>query len=148
MSQVQQVIRDEESVFRVLTWASEMIQRGLKGGEVLLVLTRPTRSSEQNRKMWAMLRDIARQRPLVINGERVKADPEDWKDVFTAALRQETRMAQGLDGGVVLLGMRTSRLKKAELSELIELIYAYGAEWGVAWSAESQAVIAEHEEAA
>jgi len=146
VSRVQQLIRDEESVFRALTWAGEMIRKGLKGGDVLLVLTRPTRSQEQNRKMWAMLRDIARQQRLMINGEMVWADAEDWKDVFTAALRQETRMAQGIDGGVVLLGMRTSRMKKAELSELIELIYAYGAEWSVNWSAES--AIAENEEAA
>ena len=148
MSQVQQIIRDEDGVLRALNWAGEMIRKGLKGGEVLMVLTRPTRSSEQNRKLWAMLRDVARQRPLVINGERVYADPDDWKDVFTAALRQETRMAQGLDGSVVLLGMRTSRMKKAELSELIELIYAYGAEWGVTWSAEAAQSMAENQEAA
>ena len=148
MSQVQQIIRYEDGVLRALNWAGEMIRKGLKGGEVLMVLTRPTRSSEQNRKLWAMLRDVARQRPLVINGERVYADPDDWKDVFTAALRQETRMAQGLDGSVVLLGMRTSRMKKAELSELIELIYAYGAEWGVTWSAEAAQSMAENQEAA
>jgi hypothetical protein len=148
VSQVQQIIRDEDGVLRALNWAGEMIRKGLKGGEVLMVLTRPTRSSEQNRKLWAMLRDVARQRPLVINGERVYADPDDWKDVFTAALRQETRMAQGLDGSVVLLGMRTSRMKKAELSELIELIYAYGAEWGVNWSAEAAQSMTENQEAA
>ena len=148
MSQVSQIIRSETDTFRALTWAGDMVRKALKGGDVLLVLTRPTRSTEQNRKMWALLRDVARQRPLVVNGESIMAEPDDWKDVFTAALRRETRMAQGLDGGVVLLGMRTSRMKKAELSELIELIYAYGSEWGVIWSAESEAVIAENREAA
>lgn len=148
MSRVQQLIRDEDSVLRVLSWAGEMIRKGLKGGDVLLVLTRPTRSGEQNRKMWAMLRDVARQQRLMINGEMVWADPEDWKDVFTAGLRRETRMAQGVDGGVVMLGMRTSRMRKAELSDLIELIYAYGEEWNVNWSAESTAAIAENQEAA
>jgi thiamine monophosphate synthase len=147
MSQVQQIIRDEQSVGRALVWAGEMIRKGLKGGDVLLTLGRPTRSQEQNRKMWAMLRDIARQVPLVINGREVRADPEDWKDVFTAALQQETRMAQGIDGSVVVLGMRTSKMSKAELSDLIELIYAYGAEQSVQWSAESRAAIDEHLEA-
>jgi len=46
-------------------------------------------------------------------------------------------MAQGLDGGVVMLGMRTSRMRKDQLSELIELIYAYGSEWGVNWSTDA-----------
>jgi len=140
MSKVERVIRaadGRDGVHYAIEWAEELISKAIAAGDVLMVLTRPKRTDDQNRKMWAMLRDVARQRPLVINGERVWGDPEDWKDVFTAALKRETRMAQGLDGGVVMLGMRTSRMRKDQLSELIELIYAYGSEWGVNWSTDA-----------
>lgn len=134
MSSVEKNIQSADEIYSTLEWARQMIVRGLKGGAVSLVLTRPKRSDDQNRKMWAMLRDVAGQQRLMINGEMTWADVEDWKDVFTAALRRETRMAQGVDGGVVMLGMRTSKMRKQELSNLIELIYAYGEEWEVHWS--------------
>ncbi len=148
MSKIERVVSHAEQVAVAVDWVSKMVRSALRGGEVLITLSRPARTQEQNRKMWAMLRDVARQVPLVVNGAEVWADPEDWKDVFTAALKQETRMAQGVDGSVVVLGMRTSRMKKAELSELIELIYAHGAEQGVNWSAETDALINQDREAA
>ena len=138
MGEVSHTVRPGDSLSRPVNWVMDMIERGIQGGELVITLSRPRRSTDQNRKMWALLRDVASQRQLVINGAMVWADEEDWKDVFTAAYRQETRMAQGVGGGVVMLGMRTSRMRKQELSELIELIYAYGSEWGVEWSDESQ----------
>ena len=92
------------------------------------------RSISQNAKMWPMLSDVAKQVQLCINGQMVWAQPEDWKDVFTAALRREQRMAQGIDGGLVVLGAHTSKMRKAEFADLIEIIYAFGAEKGVVWS--------------
>lgn len=103
-------------------------------GPIEVVLRRPKRTVSQNSKMWPMLADVARQKQLVINGVLVWAKPEDWKDVFTAALKREQRMAMGIDGGIVVLGMRTSRMRKKEFSDLIELIYAYGSENGIVWS--------------
>jgi len=122
--------------------AWEMVNKALKAGAVEVVLRRPSeiRSLSQNRKLWPMLSDVAGQKQLVIDGVAEWAEPEDWKDVFTNALRKHQRMAQGLDGGVVMLGMRTSKLKKKEFSDLIELIYAYGAENGIQWSEKAQAV--------
>jgi len=61
-------------------------------------------------------------------------EPEDWKDVFTAALRKHHRIAEGIDGGFVFLGMRTSKMTKEQMIELIELMYAWGTERGVEWS--------------
>lgn len=112
-----------------------MFQRA-KGlvGEYELVLREPVRTESQNRKMWPMLSDVAKQVDMCVNGEMVKASPEDWKDVFSASLHREQRIAKGVDGGVVFLGSRTSRMRKAEFVELIELIYAFGAERGVKWS--------------
>jgi hypothetical protein len=84
--------------------------------------------------MWPMLRDVSKQVQFVVNGVLTYVDEYDVKDIMTAALRKHTRMAQGIDGGVVFLGMRTSKMKKDEMIDLIELIYAFGSERGVVWS--------------
>jgi hypothetical protein len=58
--------------------------------------------------------------------------PDDWKDVLTAAFRGESvRLAMGLDGGVVMLGQRTSKFTKREFSDWIEFLYATAASRGV-----------------
>lgn len=142
--ELQREIRDEQDIRFALAWAEQFIRKGLKGGPVLLSLGRPRRSLDQNAKLWPMLTDVSRQCKLVVDGEPVKASPEDWKDVFTAALRRHQRVAKGIDGGLVFLGMRTSRMSKREFSDLIELIYAYGAEHGVEWSEPAQRTFSEH----
>jgi hypothetical protein len=59
--------------------------------------------------------------------------------VFSASLRK-LQVVPNLDGtGFVALGMSTSRMTKGELSELLELIYAFGAERGVEFMDERQA---------
>lgn len=148
MSQVQYRVSSVDSVPACLRWATDMIERGLKAGDVVLVLTRPKRSQEQNRKLWALLRDVSSQCQLVVNGQAITASPDDWKTVFTASLRGENRMAMGIDGGVVMLGSSTSSMTVAQFSELIELIHAYGDGQGVIWSAESAAVLEHYAEAA
>lgn len=124
----------------------QMVAKGIRGGAVEVVLRRPGRSLSQNRKMWPILSDVARQQQLVIDGVAEWAQPEDWKDVFTSALRRHQRMAKGIDGGVVMLGMRTSWMRKQEFSELIELIYEYGSRHGIQWSEPAQAVYDEYRE--
>jgi len=92
------------------------------------------RSLEANKKMWAMLRDIARQVQWPVNGKTGYLDEESWKDIFSAELKKEQRIAQGLSGGFVLLGLRTSRLKKREMADMITIMEAFGAEHNVIWS--------------
>ncbi len=99
-----------------------------------LTRKRKTRTLAQNDRMWAMLTDIARQKQFVVNGKPEWLSPEEVKDVMTAALKQHQRMCIGIDGGLVILGMRTSKMKVSEMSELIELMYAYGARNDVKWS--------------
>ena len=87
----------------------------------------PRRSLDQNALMWSLLGQISKQ--VEWYGQYLTS--EDWKDVLTASLRR-TRVVPGIDAGsFVPLGMRTSQMTKAELAELIELIYAFGAERGV-----------------
>lgn len=93
-----------------------------------------TRSLDQNALLWALLTDLSRQVMWPVDGELVKLEPEDWKDITTAALRREMRVAKGIDGGHVMLGTRTSRMTKRDFSDLCELILAFGAARGVEWS--------------
>jgi hypothetical protein len=60
--------------------------------------------------------------------------PEEWKDVFSAAMKR-TKVVPGLDGGFVVCGQSTSKMTKAEMSEMQTLMEAFGAEKGVRFSA-------------
>ncbi len=85
------------------------------------------RSLPQNSILWALLSEVATQ--VVWYGQKLSAS--DWKDMFTASLRK-ARVVPGIDpGSFVLLGLHTSDMTKDELSSLIELIHAFGAEHGV-----------------
>lgn len=87
----------------------------------------PRRSSDQNALMWSLLGQISKQ--VEWYGEKLSS--EDWKDVLTASLRK-AHVVPGIDAGTVVpLGMRTSQMTKAEISDLIELTYAFGTERGV-----------------
>ena len=82
------------------------------------------RSDDQNSKLWAMLTEVATQCPW--HGVKLTAD--DWKFVFIDALKRELRTVPNIDGnGFVNLGRSSSDLSKAEMSDLIELIHAFGA---------------------
>lgn len=94
----------------------------------------PLRSHEANARMWCRLEDVSRQVDWPVNGKLGKLSREDWKDIFSAELGKEQRIAQGLSGGFVLLGLRTSKMRKREMMDLILIIEAFGAERGVTWS--------------
>jgi hypothetical protein len=93
-----------------------------------------TRTTAQNSRMWAMLAEVSRQ----VNWHGQKLSAEDWKHVFTASLKKQ-RVAPGLDGGFVVLGQSTSKMTKADFSELMELIAAFGAQQGVEFAETAQA---------
>lgn len=89
-----------------------------------------TRSVEQNARLWALLTDVSRQ----VDWYGQKLTPEEWKDVFTASLKRH-KVVPGIDGGFVVLGMRTSKMSIREMGELMELIEAFGAQRGVRFTA-------------
>lgn len=92
----------------------------------------PTRSLEQNAAQWPILGAFARQLQWPVNGQMTHMEPEDWKDVLSAAFRRETaRLVPGLDGGIVMLGMRTSKMGKAVFSEWLDFLHATAAARGV-----------------
>ena len=88
-----------------------------------------TRTLDQNALLWALLTDISEQ--VFWHGECLT--PTDWKHIFTANLAQQ-RIVPGIDGGMVVLGQSTREMTKGELSDLVELIQAFGAEHNVVWS--------------
>jgi hypothetical protein len=93
------------------------------------------RSTEQNARMWAMLTDVSKQ---VKHQDRTYS-PDDWKCLFMHALGQEVRFLPALNGqGFVPIGYRSSDLSKAEMTELIELMFAWGAEHGVTFHDDRQ----------
>lgn len=117
--------------------ACELLEFG-KSVKVTLDEFKSKRSLEQNAKMWAMLGDVADQVEWPVDGKLQKITAEDWKDILSAGLHKEQRVAQGVDGGFVVLGQRTSKMTVGEMVELIEFIGWFGAERGVRWSAEGR----------
>lgn len=96
----------------------------------VVTIAEPKRSNIANAKMWAMLTDVAKAKPEGRNWA-----PETWKCAFLHALGHQVMFAEGLDGsGPFPLGFRSSNLSVTQMSDLIETIYAYGAEHGVKWT--------------
>lgn len=108
-----------------------LIKASLMAGHRMVVeVKKETRTLAQNALMWATLTDISKQ--VVWYGR--KLTPEDWKHVFTASLTKQ-EVVPGIDGGFVVLGKSTSQMTKAEMSELQELMQAFGAQQGVKFTA-------------
>lgn len=87
----------------------------------------PIRTQDHSDLMWGMLTDLSKQLQWPVNGSLVYMDKDDWKNVMTAGLRRHHRIAAGIDGGAVVLGMRTSKMRKSEMNDLIALMEAFGA---------------------
>ena len=104
------------------------------GRRMVLELRPEKRSDPQNRRMWAMLADISAQ----VDWYGQKLSAEDFKHILSASLKKQ-RAVPGVDGGFVVLGLSTSKMSKAEMAELQELIEAFGAERGVRFSAPEHA---------
>lgn len=90
-----------------------------------------TRSLDQNACLWALLTELSKKPQWPVDGQMVYLKPEDWKHILSAGLKRHQRVAMGIEGGFVVLGQSTSKMTKAEMSELLELIHAFAAEHGV-----------------
>lgn len=102
------------------------------GRRMVLELRPEKRSDPQNRRMWAMLADISAQ----VDWYGKRLTPEDWKHVFSSSMKK-LDVVPNLDGtGFVALGQQTSKMTKAEMSNMQTLMEAFGAERGVKFSAQ------------
>lgn len=122
---------------QVFPFLAQVLQAGNRW---VLTIKLETRSQAQNRLMWPLLTCFADQLEWPVDGKFTKLEPADWKDILSAAFKGESvRLAMGLNGGVVLLGQRTSKFTKAQFAEWIEFLYATAADRGVklpAWEGE------------
>lgn len=92
----------------------------------VVTISEATRTNEQNRLLWPLLTCLAQQ--ITWHGQ--KLTPDDWKHMLTSTLKKQ-RVVPGIDGGFVVMGLSTSQMSKADFSELVELIYAFGAQHNV-----------------
>ena len=118
-----------ENLGSVMSTVLQMVDKGLKGGPVVITLSREKRTPAQNRRLWAVLRDCSSQ----VDWHGQKLTDEDWKNVFSAAIDKQ-QAVPGVNGGFVALGVSTRNKDKEWFSNLFELINAFGAENGVKWS--------------
>lgn len=93
----------------------------------------PRRTLDQNAKMHAMIGDIAKQHQHAGRTLSVK----QWKVLLMVALGlEQVEWIPSLDddGDPVPVGTSTGELSIAQCSDMIELLYAKGATWGVIWT--------------
>ena len=122
MSRVAVTLHSQADRDKVCRWVQK-VDAGTR-----VELKEAKRTDDQNSKFWAMLTEVSQQ--LLWHGQ--KLNTEDWKLVFLDALKRELRIVPNITGnGFVNLGRSSSDLTKAEFSDLIEIIAAFGAEHGV-----------------
>ena len=130
MSRVTVILQTKADREKVCKWVMK-VDAGTR-----VELKEAKRTDDQNAKMWSMLTEVSQQ--LTWHG--VKLNTEDWKLVFLDALKREVRMVPNIDGnGFVNLGRSSSDLSKAEFSDLIEIIFAFGAKHGVVFAEDREA---------
>lgn len=95
----------------------------------IVTVREPTRTLDQNARLWAMLGDVARAEPM---GR--KHTPDEWKAIFMQAAGWESAFLPGLSGGFFPIGFRSSQLTVRQMADLITFIQAWGDEQGIVWS--------------
>ena len=109
--------------------ASHAVLDAPVGWEV--IVREPRRNLEQNSAQWPILEAFASQLDWPVNGAMTRMTSEEWKDVLTAAFEKERRVAEGLNGGHVFIGQRTSYYTKARFSEWLDFLHSIASERGV-----------------
>ena len=103
--------------------AIEWIKRAPEKTRVVFMGWR--RTVPQNDRMHSMLDDVAKQTDW--HGQQLSKN--DWKLLFLSGLKRESRIVPSLDGDeFVEIGRSSSELSKQEMSDLMELIAAFGAQ--------------------
>lgn len=98
-----------------------------------VTLERPAHTDLQRKKFNAMCGDLAKQ--VLWDGERLTAT--EWKHWLTAAWEQQKMVRGDARGTIVFVGTGLGRRGRADVADLIELAYCFGAEREVKWSKEA-----------
>ena len=102
------------------------------GHNVVVEIRTETRSLAQNNLMWSVLRDLSAQ--VKWCGRRLT--PEGWKEWITGHLEGQ-ELLPNMDGtGFISItsGKSTRQMTVKEMTAVIDLAHAFGAERGVKWS--------------
>ena len=134
MSQTQKFARiiTRQNKRDVMALAWETAGKLLEAQESIRIEVREkNRTDEQNAKLHAMLGDIAQQ--ATWQGD--KLDIDGWKNLFvsghTIATKAPYKLVMGLEGELVNVRERTSKMGVRRLASLIEYISAWAADNGV-----------------
>ena len=111
---------------RAWGWAKELLASGCR---LTLVIEKQTRSSAENRLLHSLLGHISETKEWA--GKR--RDIDTWKRLLVAAwcraINEPVELLPALDGnGVDVVYRKTSKLTRKECAELIEYIFAWGAD--------------------
>ena len=88
----------------------------------------PKRTLPQNDLMWAALTDVASQKTHYGN----KYTPDEWKVIFLHAIGREVKFIPALEGAAFIpWGQSSSDLSVKEMVDLLDFIFAWGAQNGV-----------------
>lgn len=98
-----------------------------------VTFAKPVRTLPQNDRFHAMIDDVAKQiKWKDVFGRPIKMTSENWKRFFLQMYRRETLVVPNEDEtGFYDLGVRSSEMTVAEMSDCMELISAFGAQRGV-----------------
>lgn len=138
-----QFLITEESLRERMKSVWNKVCVGVELGPVLVTLSRPKRSGDQNRHFHALIGEIAK---MVKPGGQ-SFDAEVWKTLLIDQFQQEMEIAGtpiskpgrtviSLDGRrAVTVRPSTTDLKKAEAAAFIEFLYSFGVDHGVTFTA-------------
>ena len=127
MGKVALILTTREVRERAMAWVAKAPHGAI------FTLAEKKRSIPQNSRLWALLTDVARQATWAGS----KRTTEQWKDLFSGAVKAASgglEAVPGLEGGFMILGLRTSEMSVAEMADLQTYIEAWGAQNGVVFS--------------
>lgn len=104
----------------------------MAGHRLTIEVRTDTRTLKQNRLMWSVMHDLSKQ--VQWCGRRLT--PEGWKEWLTGHLDGQ-ELLPNMDGtGFISIsrGRSTSQMTVKEMTAVIDLAHAFGAERGVKWS--------------
>ncbi len=128
MKKITHRITDKDSAYRI----GKLIASIEVNKPLMVTVEKENRTLANNAAQWPILGAFADQLQWPVNGKMVYMSAEDWKDLLTAAYRNETvRLAMGLDGGVVMLGQRTSKFKREDWPDWMAFLESVAADRGV-----------------
>lgn len=119
-------------------YAKNRIDDAVQGSVV--TIKAPTRSDDQNRKIHAICRDLAKSKITWAGKRRTLYQ---WKALLVSghavATGGQGEIVPGLEGEFVAIRESTASMSVSRAASLIEYALAFGSEHGIHWSDEARA---------